>query len=198
VDYELIDQLIAPDSHVLDLGCGEGDLMCRLIQDKNVNAEGIELDENLVVHCVQRGLSVIHRDIERGLQMYPDETFDYAVLSQTIQTLHDPQKVLLELHRVAKKVIVSFPNFAHWICRLQLMFTGSAPTTKQLPFRWYNSPNVHFLSLKDYDQFCTELDINVEQRIPLSKISTLPVRFLPNLFASQVVYVTSKCAEGKK
>ena len=198
VDYELIDQLIAPDSHVLDLGCGEGDLMCRLIQDKNVNAEGIELDESLVVHCVQRGLSVIHRDIEHGLQMYPDETFDYAVLSQTIQTLHDPQKVLLELHRVAKKVIVSFPNFAHWICRLQLMFTGSAPTTKQLPFRWYNSPNVHFLSLKDYDQFCTELDIKVEQRIPLSKISTLPVRILPNLFASQVVYVTSKCGGATK
>ena len=113
VDYELIDRLITPNSRVLDLGCGDGELMCRLIQDKNVSIEGIELDEKLVVHCVQRGLSVIHRDIERGLKMYPDDTFDYAVLSQTIQTLYHPHKVLQELHRVAKKVIVSFPNFAH-------------------------------------------------------------------------------------
>ena len=193
VDYELIDRLITPNSRVLDLGCGDGELMCRLIQDKNVSIEGIELDEKLVVHCVQRGLSVIHRDIERGLKMYPDDTFDYAVLSQTIQTLYHPQKVLQELHRVAKKVIVSFPNFAHWSCRSQLMFTGNAPRTKQLPFKWYNSPNVHFLSLKDYAQFCTELDIKVEKRIPLGKTTTLPIRILPNLFASQVVYVTSKC-----
>ncbi|MHC4291322.1 MAG: homoserine O-acetyltransferase MetX [Planctomycetota bacterium] len=192
VDYELIDRLITPNSNVLDLGCGDGELMCRLIQDKNVSVEGIELDENLVVHCVRRGLSVIHRDIERGLKMYPDKTFDYAILSQTIQTLHHPQKVLLELHRVAKKVIVSFPNFAHWLCRSQLMLTGSAPVTKQLPFRWYNSPNIHVVSLKDYDQFCAELDIKVEQRIPLGKTSRLPLRILPNIFASQAVYVTSK------
>ena len=166
--------------------------MCRLIQDKNVIAEGIELDENLMVHCIQRGLSVIHRDIERGLEMYPDNTFDYAILSQTIQTLYHPQNVLLELHRVAKKVVVSFPNFAHWLCRLQLTFTGNAPTTKQLPFKWYDSPNIHFLSLKDYDHFCTELGIKVEQRIPLGKVTPLPVRILPNLFASQAVYVTTK------
>ncbi|MHC5118543.1 MAG: homoserine O-acetyltransferase MetX [Planctomycetota bacterium] len=192
VDYELIDRLITPNSRVLDLGCGDGELMCRLIQDKNVSAEGIELDENLVVHCIQRGLSVMHRDVERGLEMYPDGAFDYAVLSQTIQTLHEPQKVLLELHRVAIWVIVSFPNFAHWLCRFQLMLTGSAPQTKQLPFQWYNSPNIHVISLKDYDQFCTELGIKVEQRIPLGKNTTLPVRILPNLFASQAVYVTSK------
>jgi homoserine O-acetyltransferase len=192
VDYQLIDSLIEPDSRVLDLGCGDGELLARLIQDKNVSAEGIELDENMVVHCIQRGLSVIHRDIERGLEMYPNDTFDYAVLSQTIQTLHHPQKVLLELHRVAKKVIVSFPNFGHWLCRSQLMFKGISPQTKQLPFRWHNSPNVHFLSLRDYDRFCAELDIKVERRIPLGKTTTLPVCILPNLFASQAVYVTSK------
>jgi homoserine O-acetyltransferase len=192
VDYELIDRIITPDSRVLDLGCGDGELMCRLIQDKNVTAEGIELDENLVLHCVQRGLSVIHRDIERGLEMYPDKTFDYAVLSQTIQTLHHPQKVLLDLLRVAQKVVVSFPNFAHWRCRFQMMFEGIAPRTKQLPFRWHDSPNIHFLSIKDFDQFCEELDIKVEQRVPLGKTSTLPLRILPNLFAPQAVYVTSR------
>ena len=192
VDYELIDQIIAPNSRVLDLGCGEGDLMCRLIQDKNICVEGIELDETLVVHCVERGLPVIHRDIERGLDMYRDNTFDYAVLSQTIQTLHHPEKVLMELHRVARKVIVSFPNFAHWLCRLQLMFTGRAPQTKQLPFRWHNSPNIHFLSLKDYDHFCEELGIRIEGKIPLGKKNSRPLEIWPNFFATQAVYVTSK------
>lgn len=192
VDYELIDSLIDPHSRILDLGCGDGELLSRLIQDKDVIAEGIELDEDLVIHCVQRGLSVIHRDIERGLEMYPNDTFDYAVLSHTIQTLQHPQKVLLELHRVAKKVIVSFPNFAHWLCRSQLMFKGISPQTKQLPFRWHNSPNIHFFSVKDYDRFCAELGFKVERRIPLGKSTTLPVRILPNMLASQAVYVTSK------
>jgi homoserine O-acetyltransferase len=100
--------------------------------------------------------------------------------------------VLLELHRVAKKVIVSFPNFGHWLCRSQLMFKGISPQTKQLPFRWHNSPNVHFFTLKDYDRFCAELDIKIERRIPLGKSTTLPVRMLPNLLAPQAVYVTSK------
>lgn len=192
VDYQLINSLIEPNSRVLDLGCGDGELLARLVRDKNTVAEGIELDEDLVVHCVQRGLSVIHRDIERGLEMYPNDTFDYAVLSQTIQTLHHPQKVLLELHRVAKKVVVSFPNFAHWGCRFQLMFMGCSPKTRQLPFRWHNSPNIHYLSLKDYDRFCAELDIKIEQKIPLGKTLPLPVRILPNLLASQAVYMTSK------
>lgn len=192
VDYELIDSLIETGSRVLDLGCGDGELLARLTEDKQVIGEGIEIDEDLVIHCVQRGLSVIHRDIERGLDMYPNDTFDYAVLSQTIQTLRDPQKVLIELHRVARKVIVSFPNFAHWICRTQLLFGGRAPQTKQLPFRWHNSPNIHFLSLKDFDRFCAELDIKIERRIPLGKKSPGPMRILPNVFASQAVYITSK------
>ena len=192
VDYELIDSLIESNSRVLDLGCGDGELLCRLIGDKNVFAEGIELSEDLVIHCVQCGISAVHRDIERGLDLYPNGTFDYAVLSQTIQTLRDPQKVIAELHRVARRVIVSFPNFAHWNCRLQLMFKGHAPQTKQLPFRWHNSPNIHFLSLKDYDRFCAEQGIKIEQKIPLGKHSARPRHILPNLLAPQAVYVTSK------
>ena len=192
VDYQLIDSLIEPNAKVLDLGCGDGELICRLTQDKNVTAEGIELDEELVIHCAQCGVSVIHRDIERGLEMYPNDTFDYAILSQTIQTLKEPEKVILELHRVARKVIVSFPNFAHWRCRMQMMFSGNAPQTKLLPFRWYNSPNIHFLSLKDYDHFCAELSIRIERKIPLGKTRGYPIRILPNLFAPQAVYITSK------
>ncbi len=192
VDYQLIESLIEPNAKILDLGCGDGELICRLSQDKNVTAEGIELDEGLVIHCTQCGVPVVHRDIERGLEMYPNQTFDYAILSQTIQTLKEPERVILELHRIAKKVIVSFPNFAHWRCRLQLLLSGMAPQTKQLPFRWYNSPNIHFMSLKDYDHFCAELGIRVERKIPLGKHITLPLRVLPNLFAPQAIYVTGK------
>jgi len=119
--------------------------------------EGVELDEELVTHCIRRGLPTIHRDVERGLSQYLDDSFDYAILSQTLQTVNNPQKVFKELLRVARRVIVSFPNFAHWRCRLQLLFRGRAPETKQLPFPWHSSPNIHCLSLKDFDRFCEEL-----------------------------------------
>jgi len=196
VDYELIDAVIASNSRVLDLGCGDGELLARLVTDKNVDGMGIELDEDLVVHCVGRGLSVLHRDIERGLSQFATDSFDYVILSQTLQTLRDPEKVIRELLRVGKKVIVSFPNFAHWACRLQMFFGGRAPQTRQLPFRWHNSPNIHFLSLKDFDRFCAELNIHIEKKIPLGRFSTVAVRLLPNLLASQAVYITSKYQNG--
>ncbi|MBE0536591.1 MAG: homoserine O-acetyltransferase [Phycisphaerae bacterium] len=192
VDYELIDSLIEPASRVLDVGCGDGELLAKLIRDKNIRGEGIELDQELVVRSIQRGLSVIHRDIERGLHQYAADSFDYAILSQTLQTVKDPEKVFRELLRVANRVIISFPNFAHWACRLQLLWQGRAPRTRQLPFRWYDSPNIHCLSLKDFDRFCEESGARVEKRIPLGKSRLTPVRFMPNLFAAQAVYVTSR------
>ncbi|MBN1816940.1 MAG: homoserine O-acetyltransferase [Sedimentisphaerales bacterium] len=192
VDYELIESLIEPESKVLDVGCGDGELLAQLIRDKRIRAEGIELDQDMVVHCIGRGLPVIQRDIERGLGTYCQQCFDYAILSQTVQTVKDPALVLREMHRVAKKVIVSFPNFAHWICRMQLLLAGRAPVTRQLPFGWHNSPNIHFLSLRDFDDFCQELGYEIEKKIPLSKHRIAPVRFLPNLLAAQAVYVTCR------
>ncbi|MHC4086361.1 MAG: methionine biosynthesis protein MetW [Planctomycetota bacterium] len=135
---------------------------------------------------------VIQQDIQQGLSFYADKTFDYVILSQTVQTLKEPQKVFEELLRVGKKVIVSFPNFAYWQCRMQLFFRGIAPVTKQLPFGWDDSPNIHFLSLKDFDRFCRKLGINVEKKIPLAKTRFSPVKFAPNLLAEQAIYVTSK------
>jgi homoserine O-acetyltransferase len=192
VDYELIESLIEPDSTVLDIGCGDGELLARLTLDKNIRGEGIELQQELVLTCVNRGISIIQYDVEKGLEDYANKSFDYLILSQTVQTLLNPEKVFKELLRVGKKVIVSFPNFAYWRCRAQLFFLGKAPVTSGLPYTWHNSPNKHFLSLKDFDDFCKNLGVKVEEKIPLIKTSISPVRFAPNLFAEQVIYVTSK------
>jgi len=192
VDYELIESLVEPDSTVLDVGCGNGRLLANLVRDKNVKGEGIELDQELVLDCICRRLPVIQQDVEQGLSYYADKSFDYVILSQTVQTLKEPQKVFEELLRVGKKVIVSFPNFAHWRCRTQLLLEGRAPVTRQLPFGWHDSPNIHFLSLKDFDELCRQLGVKVEKKIPLSKRRLRPVSFVPNLFAEQVVYVTSR------
>jgi homoserine O-acetyltransferase len=192
VDYEEIESLIEPNSTVLDIGCGDGELLANLTADKNIKGVGVELDQDLVLACVAKGLPIIQHDIEQGLENYTDKSYDYVILSQTVQTINNPEKVFTELLRVGRKVIVSFPNFAHWRCRVTLLLTGKAPVTRQLPFDWCDSPNIHCLSLKDFDLFCEKLGVKVEKRIPLHKTTLSPVRFAPNLFAEQVVYVTSK------
>jgi homoserine O-acetyltransferase len=192
VDYDQIESLIEPNSTVLDIGCGDGELLANLTADKNIKGMGIELDQELVLACVAKGLPIIQHDIEQGLENYTDKSYDYVILSQTVQTIKNPEEVFKELLRVGRKVIVSFPNFAHWRCRAQLLFNGRAPVTKQLPFDWCDSPNIHCLSLKDFDRFCGKLNVKIEKKIPLHKTTLSPVRFAPNLFAEQVVYVTSK------
>jgi len=192
VDYELIQSLIEPGSTVLDIGCGDGQLLANLAADRNVKGKGIELQQDLIVKCVDRGLAIIQHDVGRGLPGYADKSFDYVILSQTVQTVRHPENVFNELLRVGKRVIVSFPNFAHWRSRSSLFLRGRAPVTRQLPFEWYNSPNIHFLSLKDFDRLCDKLGATVEKRIPLIKTRLSPVRFAPNLFAEQAVYVTSR------
>ncbi|MBN1804804.1 MAG: homoserine O-acetyltransferase [Sedimentisphaerales bacterium] len=192
IDYDVIESLIEPNSTVLDIGCGDGELLAGLIADKNITGKGIELEQDLVLSCVKRGLSIIQHDIELGLENFSDKSFDYVILSQTVQTVKNTELVFNELLRVAEKVIVSFPNFAHWRCRAQLFLTGKAPVTRHLPFEWHNSPNIHCLSLKDFERFCRRLAVKVEKKIPLIKTRLSPVKFAPNLFAEQVVYVTSK------
>ncbi|NIA17040.1 MAG: methionine biosynthesis protein MetW, partial [Planctomycetes bacterium] len=192
VDYEAMESLIEPNSTVLDIGCGDGQLMSNLMADRNIRAQGIESDQDFVLDCVRRRVPVIQHDIEEGLKNYADKSYDYVLLSQTVQTIKNSEDVFTELLRVGRKVIVSFPNFANWRCRAQLFFRGKAPVTKQLPFGWYDTPNIHCLSLKDFDSFCKSLGVTIEKKIPLVKTRLNPVRIMPNLFAEQVIYITSK------
>jgi homoserine O-acetyltransferase len=192
VDYQLIESLIETGSSVLDAGCGNGELLTRLTIDKNIRGEGVELEHDSVLDCVCRSIPVIQYDIERGLGAYDDKSFDVVILSQTLQTLKDPKKVFLEMLRVGEKVIVSFPNFAHWRCRLQLLLKGKAPVTQELPYGWHDSPNIHFLSLKDFERFCEELGAEIQRRIPLKEYRPSPVKIAPNFFAEEAIYVTSK------
>ncbi len=192
IDYDLIESLIEPNSTVLDIGCGQGELLANLIRDKKIKGEGIELDQNFVLDCVCRGIPVIQQDVEQRLHFYGDKSFDYVILSQTVQTLKNPQKAFEELLRIGRKVIVSFPNFAHWRCRLQMGILGKAPLTGQLPFEWYDSPNLHFFTLKDFDKFCAKLGVRVERKIALTGTKIRQAGFASNLLAEQAVYVTSK------
>ncbi len=192
IDYKVIESLIEADSSVLDVGCGDGQLLDKLMADKNIKGEGIERDQELVLACVKRGISIIQHDIEQGLWGYTDKNYDYVILSQTLQTLKNPEKVLKELLRIGRHVIVSFPNFAHWRCRIQLFFGGRAPLTKQLPFEWYSTPNIHCLSIKDFEKFSKKLSIKIEKKIPVVKNRFSSIRYALNLIAEQVIYLTSK------
>ncbi|MFI4912936.1 MAG: homoserine O-acetyltransferase [Sedimentisphaeraceae bacterium JB056] len=191
-DYDLIEAVIEGRSKVLDVGCGDGELLARLKNDKDIIARGIEFDIENAAKCLAPGLAVLHRDVERGLAMYADDSFDYVLLSQTLQTLKDPEAAFKEMLRVGKRIIISFPNFAYYRCRLQIMFNGVAPVTRQLPFGWYNSPNIHFLSLRDFEKFCHKLDAKIEKKIPLGRNGKIVSAIAPNALATQAIYVASK------
>ena len=152
-DLEVIASWIEPDSKVLDLGCGTGDLLYFLKNHKNVNTSGIDFEEANIAKCISRGLSVIQGDINEEVLDYADHTFDYVILSQTLQQVYEPEKLLKDLLRIGNKVVVSFPNFSHWACRFQILIHGRTPTTNQLPYTWYNSPNIRVITLKDFRSF---------------------------------------------
>lgn len=189
-DHELIAGLIKPEATVLDLGCGDGVLMAFLQEHKAARVRGIEISEQAIYSCVAQGLSVSHQDIDNGLTEYGDQSFDYVILNQCLQQVKDPQRVIAEAVRVGKKAIIGISNFAHISARWQLGVFGRVPITPALPYQWYNTPNLHFLSLADFMVYCQRNGLVVERKLYLN--GTSKVRLFPNVFAQTGIFLISK------
>ena len=163
-EFKIISNLLPPNSRVLDVGCGDGILIEALIK-KNIDARGIELGEDNVKKCILKGLSVIEGNAETELNQFPDKAFDFVVLSQTLQAFYQPENVLEQLLRIGHRVIISIPNFGYWQIRAKLLFFGKMPVTKSLPYSWYDTPNLHMCSIKDFYQFCEKKKIKIDRVI---------------------------------
>lgn len=195
-DLEIIGQLIKPESKVLDIGCGDGELLDFLRKNKNISGRGLEISQEQVSKALNRGLSVIQGDAENDLTFYPDQSFDYAILSQTIQAMHNPKEILEEILRIAKFAIISLPNFAYIKNRLQLVFKGTMPVTKTIPYQWYDTPNIHFCSIKDFENLCKFLNFTIKKQVYLTSKHRL-IKFpgdkiIANLFAEYGIFLITK------
>ncbi|MGH6865102.1 MAG: methionine biosynthesis protein MetW [Methyloceanibacter sp.] len=196
VDLLLIAEMIAPGSRVLDIGCGDGTLLRILADRRAVDGRGIELSQAGVNSCVAQGLAVIQGDADTDLVHYPDLAFDYAILSQTIQATYSPRHVLEQLLRIGKRAVVSFPNFGHWRVRTHLLFGGKMPQTDNLPDRWYDTPNIHLCTIKDFLALCRDAGARVERAVALNaygrKLGVSMPLFAQNLFGEQAVFLLSR------
>ncbi|MCW9034616.1 MAG: methionine biosynthesis protein MetW [Rhodospirillales bacterium] len=196
VDLQLMADMIEPGTRVLDVGCGEGELLDYLVNTKGVDARGIELSTDGVNACVSAGLPVIQGDAETDLIDYPDQAFDYVILSQTLQAMMSPKEALNQLLRIGKRAIVSFPNFGHWRVRWELFAKGKMPVNETLAYQWYDTPNIHFCTIKDFIVLCDELGITIERSIALDhqgNIRRIRSRlFAANLFGEQGVFLLSR------
>ena len=194
-DWKLIESLISQNARLLDIGCGEGELIQLLKKNLNANTHGIELNAELAQKAIAKGLSVIHGDAEKDLKQYSNQSFDYVILSQTLQAMMKPKDILSELLRIGGKAIVSFPNFGHWKIRLQLLLLGKMPVTEGLPFAWYDTPNIHFFTLKDFQNLCKEMNIIIEKSIGLtSKGEQFDINksfSSTNLFTHEAIFLLS-------
>ena len=185
-----INDWISRDSKVLDLGCGDGSLLNDLRKEKSTSGLGIEIDAEKIKSCLKKGISVIEQDIDSGLENFGNQSFDYVVMSQSIQALKKPEVALEEIVRIGKECIVSIPNFANIKCRLQLFFKGQMPVSNALPHDWYSTPNLHLCSLEDFEELCKKSNIKIVER-KLSKINgeeSILMKLLPNLFSEVALY----------
>ncbi len=188
-ELHIIAEWIKPGSRVLDLGCGDGELLAYLQSQQNVTGYGVEIDQHNIVAAIKNNVNVIQGDIDQGLTGFDDDSFDYVVMSQAIQALYSPDKVIMEMLRVAKQVIVTFPNFGHWRNRIQL-FTGNMPVTRTLPNTWYNTPNIHLCTINDFEDFCRDQGLQIVERsiVDREHRARLVNKFLPNLLGEIALY----------
>ncbi len=193
IDLNEIQHWIKQDSRILDLGCGDGTLLKFLIDTKQVQGYGLEIDAAQINTCIDKGLNVIEQNLDRGLGNFADKSFDTVLMTQALQTLHFPHLVLDEMLRVGKECIVTFPNFGHWKARFYLAMRGRMPVSDLLPYEWYNTPNIHFCTFKDFEVLCRERNIKVINRQVVNEQSGQLLKdFMPNLFGETAIYHLSK------
>ena len=190
VDLQIISDWIPDNAHVLDLGCGNGSLLKHL-QQRNVTGYGLEIDNSKFSECIAGGVNVIQADLDEGLSQFGDQSFDFVILSQTLQAVKRPDFLLREIMRVGKQGIIGFPNFGHWQCRFQLGLRGKMPVSKNLPNAWFDTPNIHLCTLKDFEKLCGQYGFSVVNRSVVNHEhkDTLGIRLLPNLFGQIAVYL---------
>ena len=189
-DQEIIQRWIEPDSRVLDLGCGDGSLLANLKQTKGVKGTGLEIDGNKIQSCVERGINVIEQNLDAGLWNFQSDSFDTVLLAQTLQALSHPDQLIDEMLRVGRRGIVTFPNFGNWKSRLYLSSKGRMPVSKFMPHAWYDTPNIHFCTVRDFDALCEEKNIRILERtvVELKHEGSLSMRLLPNLLGEIAIY----------
>ena len=195
-EFKIIADLIENNTRVLDVGCGDGTLMKYLKDEKNIDTRGLEILKNNVQNCISKGLSVIEGDAEKDLHQFPNLSFDYVVLSQTLQAFYNPEKVIDDLLKVANKAIVTIPNFGYWKVRLHLLIKGTMPITKTLPNEWYNTPNLHMCTIKDFFNFCSKKNIELYKSIALKSEKTSTINKaninIKNLYSELGIFLIKK------
>ena len=191
-NYDLIANLVETGSAVLDLGCGDGTLLRKLIDEKNVKGTGVEINQDNVIQSIKKGLSIIQGNIDEGLADFSNNEMDYVVLNQTLQSTQKPDYVINEMLRVGKKAVVSFPNFAYWRVRAYLFFNGKMPKSKMLPFEWFDTPNIHLLTVRDFFDFCEKRNIQISKSILMRRgkvINSRLKKVFADIFAEEVIFV---------
>jgi len=193
-DLEIIQKWIAKDSRVLDLGCGNGELLAFLREHKNVQGYGLEIDANNIDQCIQRGVNVIEQNLDAGLDNFASDSFDVVLMTQSLQALHYPHRVLDEMLRIGRTCIITFPNFAHWRCRWHLSVHGRMPVSEFMPYAWYDTPNIHFCTFKDFEALCSERKLKVLDRLAVDQQHQggSLARLMPNLFGEIGIYRVSR------
>ena len=195
-EFQIISQLIEENKRVLDVGCGDGTLMKYLKENKNVDSRGLEISKEKVQMCIAEGLSVIEGNAEDDLKQFPDLSFEYAILGQTLQAFYKPEKVIDDLLRVSKKAIITIPNFGYWKIRIHLLIKGTMPVNKHLPNEWYNTPNLHMCTIKDFVNFCNKKNINLVRSIALHEETVSEINNknlnVKNLFSELGIFLVEK------